>query len=131
MDITKLKTDPQRADGVWATLEDAEFLIRSATHPKYIKAVQRESRKYQAHKVKNDYETQTEIAIKAAAAELLLDFRGVTEGPKKVLENTQANREKLMRNQVIREFVSSFAQDISNFQEGGEAQDVADLKSGD
>jgi hypothetical protein len=130
MDIKSLTIDPTRNDGVWAKFEDAELLIRPSTHAKYLKAIQRESRKHQPHKVRNDIGIQTDIAIKAAASELLLDFKGITEG-KKVLENTQANREKLMSNPIIREFVSTFSQDVSNFQAGGEAEDASDLKSGD
>lgn len=128
MDLTDITFDEKKTEGVWVEYGDARFLIRSTTSKAYQRAIQKASRKHPAQKVRKDPEVQTAIAVEAMAEALLLDFSGITNGGKK-MTNTAENRKLLVSNPVLREFLADAATDIANFIQGGEAADVADLKS--
>jgi len=130
MELNELKFDDAKMDGVWVEYGDARFLIRSTQSKAYQRAVQREQKKYSPHEVRKNPEVQTKIAIEAAAVAIVVDFEGVTENGAP-LENTLENRRKLMAAPALRDWIADQATDLSNFQQGGEEADSADLKSED
>jgi hypothetical protein len=129
MDLSELRTDKEKVEGVWLKYgEDAEFFIASTESKTYTKALGKLTKKYQPHKVRNDPATQLKIAKEAMAEALLLDFRGITDGGKP-LKNTIENRRTILEVDAVRSWIADQAQDIANFQTEGESADAADLKS--
>ena len=130
MDINDLRINDTKAEGTWIAYgEEAEFLIASVESKAYQKALQKIGRKYPPHKVRTDPKTQIEIAKRAMAEALVLDFKGVQDQGK-ALKNTIENRLRILEVPALRNWISDQAQDIANFQNEGETADVDDLKSG-
>ena len=130
MDISKLKQDESlAADGVWVEMEDARFKIRSTDSKTYRKAMTKIAKRNQT-RLRKDPEAIHEATIEGLADGILIDWQGIEENGQPLPCN-DANKRKVLQIETIRTFLATEAQDLANFQREGQAEDAADLKSGD
>jgi hypothetical protein len=128
MDIRRLTTNPDKDEnGIWLSFDDAEFKIASSHSRRYRDALAAQVRKIPQH-ARQSIAKIDEATIAAMAKGVLLDFRGIEENGQP-LENTEANRVKLLSIPTIREWVAEQSQTLANFQQEALAEDVQDMKS--
>lgn len=138
MDISKLKTDEDKAQGTWIKApfsEDdespAEFLIAyTGTSKAYKRALVRGTRKHSQVELKQKPELAEAITREAIADGILLDWRGVREGDKP-LPCTRENKLRVLAIPEIQEWLWTQANEAANFRAEALAEDAAALKSGD
>lgn len=129
MDILTLKRDDRKvAEGIWKEWEGAEFKIAAITSKGYTKAQKAAVRRLTRRQM-NDAEHMLNVSIELAARHLLLDWKGVTKGGVEFPSNYENHLETLKMSPEFRDWVTSEATDIANFQAEGEREDVQALKS--
>lgn len=127
-DITPLPEKEKQ--GVWRPFQGAEFLIASARNDKYIRALRRKFDSLTPSDRKKPAKTDP-LLIEAMAEHILLDWRGEVKNGAVDLKPDIENRKLLLGSAVFREWVATEALDVANYIEGGEAEEVETLKSGD
>jgi hypothetical protein len=128
MDLKQLATNREKDEnGIWMKFEDADFLIASAHSRRYREALAAQVRKIPQH-ARQAIGKMDEATINAMAKGVLLDFRGIEENGK-ALENTEANRVKILTIPQIRDWIADQAQTLANFQQEALAGDIQDMKS--
>lgn len=130
MDLKDHKTDKTKsAAGVWLTYDGAQFKLAATGTPEYTRAMAKAARKHPTHKVRKDAALAANIAREALADAVVLDWKGVTDQGKEV-PCTRENKLALLDIEAFREWVSTEAQDVANFQAEALAEDAAAVKSG-
>ncbi len=138
MDITKIKTDDEKAQGTWIKSpwgddeeSPAEFLLAyTGTSKAYKRAIVRGTRKHSQQELKQRPELAEGITREAIADGILLDWRGVREGDK-ALPCTRENKLKVLGIPEVQDWVWTQANEAANFRAEALAEDADALKSGD
>jgi hypothetical protein len=132
MELKSYKTDEaMKKEGVWVPWDGSEFLIRSTDSAGYRRAVSAAAKKRNPAKVRKDIETQTELGIEAVALGILLDWRGVTDGGEPVECTKEAKLAVLKQVPDLRDFLTTEASDMANFQAEGVVADAESFHEGD
>ena len=130
MDLKRYETDPRLSqEGVWKTIDGAQFLIAANNNPKHRRKLNRERKKHNPAKLAKDIDALTELSIEAAIGTVLLDWSGIRYGDQP-FPFSEENARKLLGHAELRNEIFTEAQDLENFQIEATAADGANLKSG-
>tara|TARA_R110000803_G_scaffold209965_3_gene280587 strand:- start:16165 stop:16563 length:399 start_codon:yes stop_codon:yes gene_type:complete len=130
MDLTELKTDDKTAlEGSWIEYGDAKFLVRHTNTKAYRKAIQKAGKGKAPSQLRKNVELQTSFGIEVIVDAVLLDWEGLTKDGKNFPFNRKNAFELLNLSEPIRNFIAEEAQEVANFQQEGEADDAAAVKS--
>lgn len=130
MDLNSFEMNPAKQAGIWIDYGDASFLIASAQTPTYKKALRKRVAKIPKHLLSSNPEIGEKAAADVMAEHVLLDWKGVTKDGKPH-KPTAENRRKALDVPAFGDWVAEQALTIGNYQDEGEADDVAALKSDD
>jgi len=129
MDLSELQTDQKAAlEGSWIQYDDAKFLIRHTNTKEYRKAIQRAGKGKAPSQLRKSVEAQTKFGIEVIVNAVLLDWQGLTKDGKDYPFNKENAIELLTLSEALRNFIAEEAQEVSNFQREGEADDAAAVK---
>lgn len=133
MNLSDLRTnETAEKQGVWIPFMGAEFLIASASAPAYKAALAKHSKDTSPHLLRANPSIGENIARRAMADAVLLDWRGEVKDGELALDPT--NREHRMTLLSVRPFAEWVAEQstaLQNFQDEARRELETDLKSCD
>lgn len=130
MNLREHTTDKNKSSkGVWKEFDGAQFLIAASNTPAYTRALSAATKRFPINKIRKDAALAAQAAREAMADAVLLDWKGVNDGPNEV-KCTRENKLALLEIEAFRDWLATEAQDVSNFQAEAMAEDAETLKSG-